>query len=198
MKVPNEYKDICDMLLQATQEGRVKWVDKQGTMTVCLADFDLEMWSGTDERDTEFVAMGLRDPQSKKLIDSWYVESGQTDFEMMRDLFAMARRQTGGIAEGLQKLRELLRSGETIGVVASESLVIESALYGAGEKTVDVTHILRSKIESGKINNFPVTNQTMGGDPIVGVGKTLTIKYSYMGQSRSISISEGSKVSLPV
>jgi len=197
MNIPKQYRDICEMLFQATNDGRVSWIEMGGTITVRLPDFSLEIWGGTDERSIEFVAMGLRDPKSRELFDSWYVEDGETDFEMMKSLFVMARRQTGGIAKRLQKLRDLLKTSEQIGGAAPEVLVIESALYGAGGKTIEVAHILRPKIESGKIENFRVTNEAFGSDPVPNVVKTLTIKYSYMGQSRSASFPEGGKISLP-
>jgi hypothetical protein len=117
MPIPNEYRDICEMLLEATNEGRVAWTEKSGTLIVRLPEFNLELWSGTDDRDqTDFVAVGLKDPRGQRLIDNWYVQEGDKDFEMLRILNGSALRQVRRISEKLDTLREMLRSGNKVGV----------------------------------------------------------------------------------
>jgi hypothetical protein len=76
-------------------------------------------------------------------------------------------------------------------------LIIDSAQYGAKGKTNDVTDILKSKIVSGHIKDFPVTNDTLGPDPIEGERKILTVKYTYCGELRSIEVLERGTLSLP-
>jgi hypothetical protein len=102
------------MLLEATRTRRVKWIEKGGTVVVQLPDFDVEIWSGSDERtDREFVAIGLK--ESQKLLDNWYVEEGDEDFAALRDLWDIARRQARGVPEKLEALRQLLRRGGQLG-----------------------------------------------------------------------------------
>lgn len=80
-------------------------------------------------------------------------------------------------------------------------LVIYSAQYGAQGTMKDVTDILRSKIVSGTIKNFPVLNVNLDAigpnDPAPGVNKTLEVKYTYCGNFKSIQIREYQTLSLP-
>jgi hypothetical protein len=62
MPIPDDYKDICAMLLEATKQGRVNWLEGGSSFIVRLPEFDFEIWSGIDELDEKrFVAIGLRD-----------------------------------------------------------------------------------------------------------------------------------------
>lgn len=116
MPIPEDYREICQMLLEATQARRVKWTEKGGTIAVQLPDFNVEVWSGSDERtEREFVAVGLKDPKDQKLLDNWYVEEGDEDFAALRDLWSSARRQARGVPKKLEALRELLRRGGEVG-----------------------------------------------------------------------------------
>lgn len=82
-------------------------------------------------------------------------------------------------------------------LLQSMLLIIDSAEYGAEGQTKDVAHILWSKIVSGRIENFPVTNDTLGPDPIPRVHKVLTVKYKYHGENLSISVPENGTLSIP-
>ena len=116
MPIPSDYQEICQMLLEATRERRVKWLDKGTSVTVQLPSFNLELWSGQDERtDTVFVAVGLREKDSQKLFDNWYIEEGDVDYHLLNDLWTSARRQAKGVPQKLDTLRDLLRSGGEIG-----------------------------------------------------------------------------------
>ena len=76
-------------------------------------------------------------------------------------------------------------------------LIIDSAEYGAMGETNDVAHVLWSKIVDGRIENFQVTNITLGCHPAKGNPKILTVKYTYCGEPRSISVPEGGTLSIP-
>ena len=77
-------------------------------------------------------------------------------------------------------------------------LFIDSARYGVVGKTNDVTDVLRSKVVAGRIENFPVTNNTLGPDPAKGdTNKKLTVKYMYCGELRVIEIPEKGILSIP-
>jgi hypothetical protein len=77
-----------------------------------------------------------------------------------------------------------------------EGLVIHGATYGAGDQTRDVAQILRSKMSGGSLN-LRVCNENLGGDPIKGVVKTLTVDYSYAGERRTKAIPELEMLSVP-
>ncbi len=75
-------------------------------------------------------------------------------------------------------------------------LLILSGIYGAKGITNDVTDLLRSKIEDGRLE-LQVTNYEMGGDPRPKARKTLTITYISSGRTSTRVVSERDILSLP-
>lgn len=76
---------------------------------------------------------------------------------------------------------------------AKPEITIISAIYGAGEKTVDVTQKIKDLY--GKKANLKVNNQ-MGGDPCPGQYKTLVLEYMVAGEKQTKSFPEKSLVQL--
>lgn len=116
MSIPNEYLDICEMLIEATNDGRVNWIEKSGTFVVRLPDYYFEIWSGSDDQNEEFVAIGLKDPSERGLLDNWYLNEGDPHFDKLQTLWRAARRHAYRLPEKLEALRRLLRSGEKVGL----------------------------------------------------------------------------------
>jgi len=77
----------------------------------------------------------------------------------------------------------------------SKALVLESARYGANDKFLDVTEIIKKKIADGKLE-VTVSN-TLKGDPIQGVPKELIISYYYDGTRYTKTVPEGEMLELP-
>ncbi len=79
-------------------------------------------------------------------------------------------------------------------------LEIVKAEYGAGEKTKDVTAILRKHAKSYRIIFLPGAsyNQSLGGDPAQGIPKQLKIKYRIDGKDGQVSLSENATIVLPM
>jgi HEAT repeat protein len=79
-------------------------------------------------------------------------------------------------------------------------LEIVKAEYGAGEKTKDVTAILRKHAKSYRIIFLPSAsyNQSLGGDPAQGIPKQLKIKYRIDGKDGEVSLSENATIVLPM
>jgi hypothetical protein len=77
----------------------------------------------------------------------------------------------------------------------SSSLQILRADYGAGNRFMDVTTRLNSRIQGGQLS-LQVTNDNMGGDPAVGKDKTLTVRYAYNGQADQVVVREGDYLKL--
>jgi len=76
------------------------------------------------------------------------------------------------------------------------SLKIISATYGVGDKKIDVTTWLNSKIINNAIKT-PVTNTNIGSDPAYGFQKFLIVKYEYQGQEKTANITESKMLILP-
>jgi hypothetical protein len=79
----------------------------------------------------------------------------------------------------------------------STGLTINSATYGAGSSTVDVTSSVSQKVKDGVLN-FTVSTSTFGiDDPAPGQLKTLDLSYTVNGgNSNSISKKENDLVSV--
>ena len=93
MPIPDNYREVCEMLLEATNAGRVNWVEEGGSFVVRLPKYNLDIWSGTDECDEkQFVALGIKDPSGRGYLDNWYVEEGDLDFQILKTLYESAKR----------------------------------------------------------------------------------------------------------
>ncbi|MHB8969921.1 MAG: HEAT repeat domain-containing protein [Pirellulaceae bacterium] len=79
-------------------------------------------------------------------------------------------------------------------------LEIIKAEYGAGEKTKDVTAILRQYAKNYRIIFLPNAsyNESLGGDPAADIAKQLKIKYRIDGKEGEISLNENAPVVLPM
>ena len=70
------------------------------------------------------------------------------------------------------------------------------AYYGAEGQFTNVTDVLRSQIDDGRIY-LRVDNNSMGGDPLPGRRKWLRVLYLYDGQRRNIVVDEKTDLRLP-
>ena len=69
------------------------------------------------------------------------------------------------------------------------SLKINMAFYGTEAKLVDVTGIIQKSTIVNKLK-FLVDNRCLGGDPVPGAPKTLTVTYTYQGVMDTVSAAE--------
>jgi hypothetical protein len=74
---------------------------------------------------------------------------------------------------------------------SSSSLVIRKAVYGAGDRVVDVTEKVRAA--RGMVQ---VDNTLAGGDPAPNVPKELRVDYQIDGQTQSAAVQEHGSLSL--
>jgi hypothetical protein len=70
------------------------------------------------------------------------------------------------------------------------------AYYGAEGQFMNVTDILRSRIDDGRLF-LHVDNYTMGGDPVPGAHKYLRVLYVQDGQRRNVVVDEKTDLRLP-
>jgi hypothetical protein len=116
MSIPSEYRDIIFGLLSATNDSRVNWYIDRHDVQVKLQDTIIKLWSGTDEQtDVPFVSFALSDFKGK-LVDTWFLDEGNDDYEHVFRLYTEARRKALGIPQKLENLRAQLKSGGTIGL----------------------------------------------------------------------------------
>jgi hypothetical protein len=75
-------------------------------------------------------------------------------------------------------------------------LHILRAYYGAEGQFMNVTDVLRRRIDDGRLY-LRVDNENLGGDPLPGVHKWLRILYIYDGERRNIVVDEKTDLRLP-
>jgi len=78
----------------------------------------------------------------------------------------------------------------------SSGLRVVRAYYGVQGRTVNVTELLRSRVQNGALS-FVVTNSAFGGDPAPGYDKLLIVVYRYQGTESATAVREGNTLSLP-
>ncbi len=78
----------------------------------------------------------------------------------------------------------------------ASGLQILTANYGAKDRFVDVRQLLQSRVQNDRLN-LPVTNASMGGDPIEREAKTLRVSYAWAGRTYEAAIPENQLVSIP-
>lgn len=79
--------------------------------------------------------------------------------------------------------------------VLQSGLHINRAMYGNGNRLLDVTSRLNTQVRGEQLN-VRVNNQTMGGDPAPGQEKSLTVDYSLDGRSAQRIVREGDTLHL--
>lgn len=115
MPIPSDYRSIVDSLVASTDEGRVLWRSGKFSIEVSIDGSMFALWAGTDEETGhEFVSFALQDGDGK-VIDSWYVDENEEDYDYMRCLFNSAKRFALGVPQRLAKLQEILTKSQTIG-----------------------------------------------------------------------------------
>jgi plasmid stabilization system protein ParE len=75
-------------------------------------------------------------------------------------------------------------------------LDIRSAKYGIGNRTIDVTGVLKQHVREDRLE-IAVKNELLGSDPARGELKELRVVYSYQGNLRSAVVPEYEILSLP-
>jgi hypothetical protein len=75
-------------------------------------------------------------------------------------------------------------------------LQITSAKWGFGAAQQDVTNRLQTLVRNNRLS-VKVTPQNMGGDPIRGTSKMVTVMYQYGGKQDRKVVPEGAMLTLP-
>lgn len=82
-------------------------------------------------------------------------------------------------------------------VSQTKSLSIIAAVYGANETWNDVKNLVIQQARGDRIS-MHVTNDSLGGDPIYGLVKTLKVTYTVGGaEQQSVEAAEGGHLSIP-
>jgi len=78
----------------------------------------------------------------------------------------------------------------------NSGLRITSAMWGLGSRQQDVTNRLQSMVRNNQLS-VGVTPKTMGGDPVVGATKMLTVNYNWGGRNLRKVAAENTVLNLP-
>ncbi len=78
---------------------------------------------------------------------------------------------------------------------ATANLLVISAVYGSGDKFVDVTYRVNNLLRDSE-TVFWARPRWLGADPTPGWNKALVIVYEHEGRRRTFSVGEGGEVSV--
>ncbi len=123
------------------------------------------------------------------------VEAGKTPSlreEASRVALALAGKVGGGAIDA-QALVDLVRQGPL-------KLEIVEARYGAGDRYLDVTDVVRGSARGLPFVQLPSAhyNTAFGDDPAPGVAKTLTVRYTIDGKVGEATFREDAAIVLPM
>jgi RecB family exonuclease len=115
MNIPNDYREVVEMLANASNNNRVMWSAKELTVNVTISGSKIAVWGGDDVKSKRgFVAFKLAD-QDGNLLDAWAVDELDQDYELMQKLYADAKRMAMKIPQRLALAREAIRHATRIG-----------------------------------------------------------------------------------
>lgn len=117
MPIPKDYLELMESLRQRTDDGKVRWTVDGASVDVTLGGERLSLWAGTDEQTEEgFVSFGLKDQKrGGDLLDSWYLDAGDRDYDALNTLYLSAKRHALGIPDRLKKIQEAISKEGVIG-----------------------------------------------------------------------------------
>jgi hypothetical protein len=115
MSIPTDYKDLIEELSVATKKGRVLWKVKKFRMEVTISDTKFSLHQNTNNTTKRsFITLSLLD-QNDHLLDTWDVDEGENDFDLIKDLYDGAKREALSLPERLSSIREELLKSAIIG-----------------------------------------------------------------------------------
>jgi hypothetical protein len=120
MPIPKDYLQLITQLASKARAGKVKWrKTRYGGYAVTVEGTNFEIWSGQNEdTDRTFVSFALVEPSTSRyrnMIDSWSVDDGEGEFDLMYQLYADARRHALGIPTRIGALEKALKNSDVVG-----------------------------------------------------------------------------------
>jgi hypothetical protein len=92
-------EDLVVPLVDATLAGNLVWEDGGLTFWTTLSPYVVHVWSGTNEGDgSAFVSVALYD-QSERMLDQLSADEYQPNYDVLHNLFRLARRSANNIEE---------------------------------------------------------------------------------------------------
>ncbi len=114
-------------------------------------------------------------------------KGGDIDYEFeydnsFNDLYSIVREQCSNVIDVIDSIL-----GLTLGIL--------KATYGPAKVSIDITDRLREKIKNNKLNIL--ADNSIQGDPEVGVVKKLKVKYTFGDETFEKEVAEGQRIILP-
>ncbi|MEY3898141.1 MAG: hypothetical protein RLZZ214_3662 [Verrucomicrobiota bacterium] len=116
-------------------------------------------------------------------------------FDPSGSVFVVFRKN----AEMTDSVVSVSRDGELL-ISTTEKVtpvIIQKATYGVPDRTRDVRAQVQALMDSGK-RSFAVSEMTKGGDPAIGVVKTLVVEYSTEGNAHIVQGSDPETINMDV
>jgi len=189
-----DYNPIIDKLMAKTVEGTLTWspsYEENTFIAVLEGVFTFQI----GKPRTDAVTFMMKDSKDNKLVEMichdvppYQMHEGHNEYyQKVAALYEEVRVAALDVNNKLAAAQ---------GLLDALSLTIRDARYGARDSWADVAGILRAKIQAGRLR-VTVTNEELGGDPIVGVGKSLEVTYAVGAKVYDKKVHEGEILSIP-
>lgn len=97
--IPKVYKEFLSFLLEATEDGHIKWEPSSyasGYETV-YSDKRFKTWSGYDDEISQhYISFAVEDI-SGNLIDNFYCNQEDSDYRLLQNIHSSAQRSSNGV-----------------------------------------------------------------------------------------------------
>lgn len=194
-EVNNRLHQLAKELLELTERGALKWdVAGQHSFSATRRRGSVVIQENLDTEGGSNYELKILDP-SGTTIAELIAEVSEDDIlgpslaAWNATLFGLYRAARYNAFEVDRVIADLLEEFH-------EGLTIVRAEYGVRTARLDVAPLLTSLIREGVLE-VHVSNDTMGGDPAPDVVKTLSVEYTYAGESRIVRVREGDVLILP-
>lgn len=115
MSIPNEYRNVLQLLLQASKQARVRWQeDAAERFFVALEKFSVRVREWFTEVDA-YVVVELINARGEEM-DRFTVSKQDADYETVSSLCRAAQHSARNIDEAIRQLEEELSTDGTIGL----------------------------------------------------------------------------------
>lgn len=189
-----DYNPIIDRLVTKTSEGTLGWNPSYEENTF-IAALEGAFTFQVGMPKPGAVSFVMKDSKDNKLVEMicydvppYQNHEGFNEYyEKVSALYEDARVVALDVNNKLAAAQ---------GLLDALTLTVRDAKYGARDTWADVAETLRAKIRDGRLH-LRVTNEELGGDPLVGVEKRLEITYAVGAKVYDKKVREREELSIP-
>lgn len=114
MAIPEEYGRFVNKVIELTVQKKIPWesVGDNRTFIASFVSDTIRIFAGYDHgTERPYISFALLGSDGE-FLDGFSLETGDSDYDRMSDLHAMARRQVQGVEERIKRIESKLKDYE--------------------------------------------------------------------------------------